>query len=287
MIVALIGFFSHKADAQLPRNNLGYPLLIEAVDGRVGSGFFLEAGGDIFLVTAKHVLFSPESGMVYGDFVRITAQSTTVGEVHRPQLKLYLSLGKIHAAQNLHSHPDADVVVIRVGRMDISGEQPVTYFAGVSPISDGTFVVVAGGNTLLYHDVEVTADAYVMGYPKSIGVHTAAQLDYQTPLIRRGIVAGKNAETGAVILDCQVDGGNSGGPVVQKFWDAKGNATFQVIGLVSEFVPAAEEWVNQARGQVNVTISNSGYSVIVPMDPVWEVIGASQLSLTQSDRGTR
>jgi len=47
----------------------------------------------------------------------------------------------------------------------------------------------------------------------------------------------------------------------------------RVIGVVCQFVPNAEVWVNASNGFANRSIYNSGYSIATPMDPVLELIG--------------
>ena len=47
---------------------------------------------------------------------------------------------------------------------------------------------------------------------------------------------------------------------------------FMMIGIVSEFVPFKEEWVNETHHFSNVQISNSGYCVVTPMDAVLELL---------------
>ena len=47
---------------------------------------------------------------------------------------------------------------------------------------------------------------------------------------------------------------------------------FQVIGVISQFVPFAETWENKTHRYQNITISNSGYAVAVSMDSVLELI---------------
>ena len=46
-----------------------------------------------------------------------------------------------------------------------------------------------------------------------------------------------------------------------------------VIGVVTEFIPFVEEWINRSNGLVNSEFINSGYSVAVSMDKVFETIG--------------
>jgi hypothetical protein len=42
---------------------------------------------------------------------------------------------------------------------------------------------------------------------------------------------------------------------------------------VSQFIPYSENWKNLSNGLVHTEISNSGYSVAVAMDYVFEIIG--------------
>src|ERR1700733_4567254 len=47
------------AQRAIPDDNLAYPVLITLRNGSTGSGFYLNNGKAIYLVTAKHVLFDP------------------------------------------------------------------------------------------------------------------------------------------------------------------------------------------------------------------------------------
>ena len=49
----------------MPDDNLAYPVLITLKTGG-GSGFYLNAKTAIYLVTAKHVLFDPNTGKLLG-----------------------------------------------------------------------------------------------------------------------------------------------------------------------------------------------------------------------------
>jgi hypothetical protein len=51
-----------------------------------------------------------------------------------------------------------------------------------------------------------------------------------------------------------------------------GVTSFKIIGLVSSFVPFQEEWENKTYRYTYVGISNSGYTVIVPIDAVLELV---------------
>ena len=66
--------------------------------------------------------------------------------------------------------------------------------------------------------------------------------------------------------------GNSGGPVIESEQVDLTTRHVSVIGVVSEFVPFLESWYNLQHRFENVNIENSGYSIVVPMDQVFEVV---------------
>ena len=49
-------------------------------------------------------------------------------------------------------------------------------------------------------------------------------------------------------------------------------ANFKVIGVVSGFVPFEEKSINYPIGYQNISISNSGYTIVTPMDFVLELV---------------
>jgi hypothetical protein len=122
-----------------------------------------------------------------------------------------------------------------------------------------------------FADVLTGNDVYVLGYPSSIGIQQLPQIDYDYPLLRKGIVAGTNESNKTIVLDCLTFFGNSGGPVLQVV--PVGLATrFDVIGVVSQYVPFAETLVNTTFSYSNTQYHNSGYSIVEPMDSVLELL---------------
>src|SRR5438132_202827 len=81
----------------------------------------------------------------------------------------------------------------------------------------------------------------------------------------------KKQETKVIIIDCLIFQGNSGGPVLQ-VENSNFQKKFTIIGVVSQFVATVETWLNRNYNYSNSQVYNSGYSVVVPMDMVLELL---------------
>ena len=112
----------------------------------------------------------------------------------------------------------------------------------------------------------------MFGYPTSLTGGIRAIFNPSEPLLRKGIVAGINLGKRTIIIDCPSYFGNSGGPVVQIDHPALNVTRFQIIGLVSGFVPFQEEWENKTLKYSHVIKSNSGYTVVEPSDSALELV---------------
>lgn len=149
----------------------------------------------------------------------------------------------------------------------------------VSLIQDSAGVLVhydmAGSRR--FENVEVTNDVFVLGYPASLSTIEMQQINYDVPLARKGIVAGKNINNQSIILDCPVYGGNSGGLVLEI--NKVGSIThIHLIGIVVQFVPFVEQWRNTRFPELqNTNLQNSGYSVAIPVDNIYDLINQIQV----------
>jgi hypothetical protein len=189
-----------------------------------------------------------------------------------------MDLSLLESRNEVRSSTNHDVSLVRIEECNPTNSMLVTLLPGI------TFLTEASGLILIPHpertrklaEVSVGADIYLFGYPRSIGLAPMPQLDLTRPLMRKGIIAGINGGRRTIILDCPSYPGNSGGPVVIREGPQPHGSSlvfnFYLIGVVAEFVPFEETWQNRPFGYENHTISNSGYSVVEPIDFVIELV---------------
>ncbi len=263
----------------LPDDNLCYPVLITIGD-RSGSGFFVNhQSGSLFLVTARHVLFNKnvqdESYELIGDKANLTVYGKDLS-INTPSV-FELDLVLLYSSKKLIKHDNADIAIIKIAELSpASGEggRVATFIQGViQKINSGNSLVgVASDSIKKFSDILISNQAMILGYPNSLGNIQSGQIDYSRPLLRVGIVAGRNDTTMTVILDCPAYGGNSGGMAMEIEEVGLGQKKVWVIGIVAEFVPFFEQLVSKQYGTTNTNIENSGYSIVVPIDFALELM---------------
>jgi hypothetical protein len=275
MGVALIGAV---VDAQraIPDDNLAYPVLISLKNGSSGSGFYLNDGKAIYLVTAKHVLFDPVTQRLMDVTAELLSYSKDPADSAHNELALDLAV--LQNGGNIRPHPTEDVAVVRVATVvnSITNEAKVpnatiNFLPGIlaKVVSDGGLLVVSLASIKNFDQVLTGNDVMEFGYPISLGLQQLPKLDIHRPLLRKGIVAGKNPEQRSIIIDCPSYFGNSGGAVLEIDRDGFGTH-FLVIGVISQYVPFVD--TGGSKTFVMQMASNSGYSIATPMDFVLELI---------------
>jgi hypothetical protein len=261
-----------QAQREIPENNLSYPVLIEISSRFPASGFFLYEADRSFLVTAKHV-FLDSLKRPWTDSAIITAyppDPTTGGRT-----VFVLDLVSAMTMNALLIHPSQDVVVIEIGQR--SGDSTNKYIK-VSPyvtLKERAIKGIIGvpiKSTKRYSEILIGNEIFLLGYPTALGItQQLPQFDHKRPLLRKGIVAGKNDSLRTIVLDCPVYYGNSGSPVIQVERDFQ-KTVFSVIGIITEFVPFDERYANPHFSLTKPLISNSGYSIAAPIEAVIELI---------------
>lgn len=251
--------------ANLPDNNLDYPVYIELPGRSAGSGFYVRTQTHLFLATARHVLARPD-GLPLFNRARLTSYMQRFSQ----KAILEIDLTRAHATQELKVHQTADVAVVRLAAANAQGHVSCLPHAVIAQEGVG-IVGILHENFVPFDRVGIGNAAFTFGYPISIG-DAAQQLAPTIPLVRGGSVAGINNIKKTVILDTPIYQGNSGGLVIEINEDDWPNRRFLAIGLVSQFIPFIEEMRSLHFGTVNTNIENSGLAVIEPTDRISELI---------------
>lgn len=250
----------------IPDNNLNYPALIKHPTGS-GSGFYFRKNKKLFLVTALHVLCGSD-GNLHSEHIEVTSYDFNKQKNNDACLKINLLKTKVRIKESV------DVALVEIA--SVPENDDIENFStqlldGVELIRSNTgLVAVPARGIKLLKRVLIANDVYILGYPSSLGMPGADQIELNKPLLRKGIVAGINTKNKTIILDCPVYFGNSGGVVVEV--ENEGNETrYRIIGVISQFIPFVEKMQSQQLGYVNVNMENSGYSVAVPMDTIFDL----------------
>lgn len=245
-------------------------------DKAIGSGSFLRFSNSVYLVTVKHMLFSEPQGTNAPALLspKVVVKSySRVGTTNTSERVLAIHLDQLLSAGEIRFSTNRDVAIVRIEQCSSNDVNVVQLLPGVTGLSsNGGLSTLAPENVCRLKDVDVGADVYMFGYPISLTGGIGAIFDPSEPLLRKGIVAGVSLERKTIIIDCPSYFGNSGGPVVQVDHPAFGVIRYRIIGLVSGFVPFQEEWENKTMKYSHVIKSNSGYTVIEPIDIALEMI---------------
>lgn len=264
----VLPLFAQQAIRALPDDNLGYPVLVTigaGSAGSTGSGFYFNTGTNIYLVTATHVLYrlpAVQNGprTLYGQRMDLLSYSRDVADATSNRFQVDITaLGE----ENILRHATADVTVVRLFEVGSAGTlRPLPGVRAQQLAAAGILSASREGVARL-NEVLVGNDVFLFGYPLSLNLDL--QIDPERPLLSKGIVAGINRFSHSIILSCPSYPGNSGGPVVEVDSVNLLNRQIRIIGVVDQLIPFAD--ANRGFGA-----ANSGYSVIVPMDFVLDLM---------------
>lgn len=264
------------AGRDIPDDHLSLPVLVTLDSGGEASGSYLQDTNYFYFATAYHVLFDPATTNLRSKAV--TLLSYTADPTNATPIKIKLDLMQLMTNMCIRSSPGTDATVLRIGKTQTGADgrlQIVTegkYVQWIEGLGKGDIMGFPVSGLRKFEETLVGNTVYLFGYPISLGIKEMPQLEHDRPLLRKGIVAGKNHVQCTVIIDCPTYYGNSGGPVVQTELTSVGNTSFRIIGIVSQFIPFQETWVNTTHKISHWEISNSGYSVVIPSDRILELI---------------
>ena len=265
-ITSTLSYSQHS----LPRSNLTLPVLLHSNKDGYGSGFYYRDSSYVYFVTAHHVIFNLGNSIFLADTVELTSHAGDPEEA--TNVVLALPLQTMRSNGLIRTDSTHDITAIRIGKWfpQANGPGSFTFLSGVirRQLSKSGILTVSPSDMSPYDSVHLSDDVFVMGYPRAIGVDNFPQIDYSRPLLRRGIVSGKNDKFRTIILDCQVHGGNSGGPVIEVVDKSSNSTEFRIVGIVTQYVP----WLSSTLTRKDTAVTNSGYSVAVPMDVLFTLL---------------
>jgi hypothetical protein len=261
--------------ASLPDDPRTLPAMI-ITDAGTGSGCFAHLSNSVYLVTVKHVLFAPAEGtnapLLLSPSAIIKTHSLA-GTTNITERTLVLGLSQLMAAGEIRYSTNRDIAVVRVEDCDPTNFNRVKFLPGVAWLSHETGLHIFDAELICpISEVDIGAEVFMFGYPTSLTAQLAGLFDPTEPLLRKGIVAGINLPKKVIIIDCPAYFGNSGGPVLQVEHRSLTETKFRLIGLVSSFIPFQEEWENKTMRYSHVLKSNSGYTVIEPIDIALDLV---------------
>ena len=257
--------------------------LTNGTSSNYGTGVYLSESNHLFLVTAAHCIFNPSSTNALelinsNAFLSSLARETNV----TARAVLFLDLQKLAQNGKIKRHQSHDVAVIDLGAYastNDSSRLSVALNLGATTSTTSSFPTPWDAQELCktFANVSVGSDSYVLGYPVNLlkalpnGQHP--EIDFTSPLVRKGIISQKNNFTQKLIIDSAVFGGNSGGPVLIVEHPNLGQLRFSMVGIIIQYIPAeASVELRTSTSPTASIIVNSGYGVAEPVDYALELI---------------
>ncbi|MEM6359648.1 MAG: serine protease [Bacteroidota bacterium] len=253
-----------------------------------GTGCIYQDTLGTYLVTARHNLYEAKGKkfMRKANNCELTAFPRDVTKSSTNSLQL--NLATLEKLGLIKYDEKNDIAVVKLGNINRVNDSlsfinyiiPHVRKLSKSSRLQGFF----NDETEIFSKLELGNDIFVIGFPNAIGLKNYPQYDFNKPLLRRGIIAGKSDKFRTFVIDAHIYGGNSGGPVIKytKNFEVKelpnGNIGFidiektKLIGIVSQFIPFQEIWENKNYNIKNIEWDNSGYGVIVPIDYALKLI---------------
>ena len=280
--VLLFGtLFTVSADQIVPEYLNAVPVFIEIPlldkpNCSYGTGMYMSESNKTYLATAAHVIFDIKST---NRLQLINSNATLYSFARDEQTKgrdvVAIDLKRLLHENLIKRHRTHDVAVIRIAAYTqplTNGPLPFKWEDGVQPkILPSNSLTTWTGEKLWMRFAEVPngTDSYILGFPvELLNERFSLEVDFNYPLVRKGIISQKNQHTGKLIIDSAVYGGNSGGPVLVFSPDDR---HFKVAGLVTQFIPVMTR-TNNYVGATNSIMVNSGYGVAEPIDYALELM---------------
>ena len=268
--VSKIAFSQYSIDPKIRASSI----LVQSNSGS-GSGFILNdtLTKHLFIVTARHVIMNIQQTEVV-DSITITCYREDVDADSKSVFKIGLT--DCANSGNLQIDNKNDVAVIEFGKLVPMGEYAsIRYSNYVKKLSKETKIEAwPSFLSMPLEKVIPGSDLFIIGFPQSLGLQ--GNFDADRPLMRKGIIAGKDLKLGRIIGDGAVYFGNSGGIAVAIHYENNDFKTV-LVGLISQYIPFDESLYDKRGMQRSIDFRNSGYSVIIPVNYILPLLSKCNL----------
>ena len=237
-----------------------------------GSGFRLIYKDATYLITAKHVLFD-ETDNLRGENLLIISQKSK-GLLNEAQI-----MDVDMKAAIIYFSSTEDIAAIQLERKlenkseSSSRQEDIKFvlekYVSIQQPAAGEVISINSSQTRNLNEIVTAHDVFLIGFPTSLVFQKTKYFDVNKPLLRKGIISGINLQDNTFIIDCSAYYGNSGATIFEVCEDEK----LRVIGVVSKYIPFVTEWRNNREPSIShIEYANSGYSVCIPMDAIFQLL---------------
>ncbi|MBK8513814.1 MAG: trypsin-like peptidase domain-containing protein [Saprospiraceae bacterium] len=245
-----------------------------------GTGFYYLFDTTLYLVTAAHVLYKTNGNIITNELNTLSIELLSYDNelVETRATKIRIAFDK---NTEIYKHPSKDVCIISICNLvgNVKDRLVLIPKRNVTPLSGNRNI---GGfdskSSLHIKDLIPNQDIVIIGYPTSLDQSRFGRTvyDFKFPLVQSGIISGISELLGNIIISGAAFAGNSGGAVMAKKISRSGIETLDLIGLLTEYIPNFIEFYipNKKESKIDTvfSLSNSGYSVVVPIKFVDELI---------------
>ena len=234
-----------------------------------GSGILVRDTNSIHLITAKHVIFNEK------DTFKTLLSSNAIVQFYVHDFErdsanvIIINLQLAQKDNRLRKDSIHDICILTIAKVEKETGY-IKYDNGVFRLGHNVRYdqyYLDQNSIITKNDLYLGEDVFVVGFPGSIGLKKIPQFDYDKPLLKRGAIASTSDKYDNFIIDCSVFHGNSGGPVFLERKDFN-NYKLRLIGIASQYIPL----LNETLSKKDITVQNSGYAVIVPIEYALKLI---------------
>lgn len=240
------------------------------VGSSYGSGIITRDSFSLYLITARHNFFDENLNMISNTgYIKIHPEDFRTNSIS----ELILDIPSLLASHKMIFDTISDVCVTKLATFEIADKKlsgAIAYTKGV--IKNGkqfkmTFGYVDESYFVAKEDIHLGESVFTIGFPISLGLQETPQFDNEKPLLKRCSISSLSKKYDNFIIDCQVYGGNSGGPV---FLERSDNTfyTIKLIGIIIQYVPFYKKTIKSQ----DIYDQTSSYAVVVPIKKAIELM---------------